>query len=155
MPHVQAQSSSAPQSGFALDSASLAKLAGVHPDLARVVRTAAARCAQKFVVFEGVRSVERERSLIARGASRLKNPFRCRHVPTKDPHHPEWGPVSHAVDLVPLAGGKPVWDWKLIPAIARAMKAAALSEHVPIEWGGDWRVLRDGPHYQLPFALYP
>ncbi len=39
--------------------------------------------------------------------------------------------------------------------IARAMKAAAQAEHVTVEWGGDWRTLKDGPHYQLPFALYP
>lgn len=136
-----------------LSAASEEKLKGVHPDLVRVVRKAALLCDQPFVVFEGVRSVERERSLIAKGFSKLKNPFRCRHVPTKDA---KYGLVSHAVDLVPLnADNKPVWDWKLIPAIARAMKAAAISEHVTIEWGGDWRTIKDGPHYQLPWSLYP
>ena len=138
---------------ISLSQASEEKLKGVHPDLIRVVRKAALLCDQPFVVFEGVRSVERERSLIAKGFSKLKNPFRCRHVPTKDA---KYGLVSHAVDLVPLnADNKPVWDWKLIPAIARAMKAAAISEHVTIEWGGDWRTIKDGPHYQLPWSLYP
>jgi peptidoglycan L-alanyl-D-glutamate endopeptidase CwlK len=110
-------------------------------------------CDQPFVVFEGVRTVERQRSLIAKGFSKLKNPFRSRHVPSKDPKH---GMVSHAVDLVPLnASGQPVWDWKLIPPIARAMKAAASSENVTLEWGGDWKTFKDGPHYQLPWKLYP
>ena len=135
-----------------LSPASEVKLKGVHPDLVRVVRTAAAMCEQPFVVFEGVRSVERERSLIAKGFSKLKNPFRCRHVPTKDP---KYGLVSHAVDLVPLnIAGTPVWDWKLVPAVARAMRAAAMKEHVSIEWGGDWR-FKDGVHFQLPWSLYP
>jgi peptidoglycan L-alanyl-D-glutamate endopeptidase CwlK len=79
-------------------------------------------CEQPFVVFEGIRTVERERSLIAKGFSKLKNPFRCRHVPTRDPKH---GLVSHAVDLVPLVGGQPKWLWPQIYPIARAMKAAA------------------------------
>ena len=136
-----------------LSSASEEKLKGVHPDLVRVVRKAALLCDQPFVVFEGVRTVERERSLIAKGFSKLKNPFRCRHVPTKDP---KYGLVSHAVDLVPLnAKGRPVWDWKLIPAIARAMKTAASSEHVFIECGAEWKTFKDGPHYQLPWSLYP
>lgn len=138
--------------GFALDDVCEAKLVGVHPDLARVVRRAAALCEQRFVVFEGVRSLARERSLIARGKSALKNPFRCRHVPTKDP---KYGLVSHAVDLVPLVGGRPQWLWPQIYPIARAMKAAASAEHVSIEWGGDWRTFKDGPHFQLPWSLYP
>lgn len=132
--------------------ASEEKLKGVHPDLVRVVKKAALLCDQPFVVFEGVRTVERERTLIARGVSALKNPFRCRHVPTKDP---KYGLVSHAVDLVPLVDGKPQWSWPHIYPIARAMKAAAIAEHVTIEWGGDWRTIKDGPHYQLPWNLYP
>lgn len=140
------------RAGFALESVSEAKLAGVHPDLARVVRRAAALCEQRFIVFEGVRTVERERSLIARGVSALENPFRCRHVPTRDP---KYGLVSHAVDLVPIIGEKPQWSWPHIYPIARAMKAAALKEHVTIEWGGEWKTIKDGPHYQLPWTLYP
>ncbi|WP_049613866.1 M15 family metallopeptidase, partial [Yersinia pekkanenii] len=26
---------------------------------------------------------------------------------------------------------------------------------VPIEWGGDWKTLKDGPHFQLPHKEYP
>jgi len=26
---------------------------------------------------------------------------------------------------------------------------------VPIEWGGDWKTFKDGPHFQLPHAKYP
>lgn len=135
-----------------LSKASEEKLKGVHPDLVRVVRKAAAMCEQPFVVFEGVRTVERQRSLIAKGFSKLKNPFRSRHIPTKTTKH---GIVAHAVDLVPLnEKGQPVWDWKLIPPIARAMKSASSSENVTIEWGGDWK-FKDGVHWQLPWRLYP
>lgn len=126
-------------------------LYGVHPDLVKVVQKAAEITTQPFTVTEGVRTVEREKSLIAKGVSSLKDPFRCRHVPTKCKE----GVLGHAVDLVPLVDGKPVWDWKIIPLVARAMKAAASAENVVIEWGGDWKLFKDGPHYQLPWKLYP
>ena len=34
--------------------------------------------------------------------------------------------------------------------LADAMKQAATIEDVDIEWGGDWRTFKDGPHFQLP-----
>lgn len=34
--------------------------------------------------------------------------------------------------------------------IADAMKQAADELRIPIEWGGDWRTFKDGPHFQLP-----
>lgn len=39
--------------------------------------------------------------------------------------------------------------------IADAMKQAADELRIPIEWGGDWRTFKDGPHFQLPWAQYP
>lgn len=131
------------------------KLTGVHPDLVRVVLRAADACPQPFAVVCGVRSVADEIKAIREGRSALRNPYRCRHVPTVDKAHPALGPVSHAVDLVPIVNGKPLWSWPHIYPIARAMKAAAQAEHVTIEWGGDWKTFKDGPHYQLPWNLYP
>ncbi|HCB7677349.1 TPA: M15 family metallopeptidase, partial [Escherichia coli] len=26
---------------------------------------------------------------------------------------------------------------------------------IPVEWGGDWKTLKDGPHFQLPHGAYP
>ncbi|WP_139238526.1 M15 family metallopeptidase, partial [Yersinia ruckeri] len=39
--------------------------------------------------------------------------------------------------------------------IAAAFKQAAKDVGVPIEWGGDWKTLKDGPHFQLPHKDYP
>lgn len=27
--------------------------------------------------------------------------------------------------------------------------------NIPVEWGGDWKTLKDGPHFQLPHGAYP
>jgi peptidoglycan L-alanyl-D-glutamate endopeptidase CwlK len=35
------------------------------------------------------------------------------------------------------------------------LEGAAVLEKVPIEWGGDWKSFKDGPHWQLPFRSYP
>ena len=115
------------------------KLAGVHPDLVRVVRRLIDEGVE-FKVIEGVRSLERQRALFAAGASRTMN---SRHL------------TGHAVDLAPTVKGQILWDWPLFDTLAVAVKAAAKAENVPLEWGGNWTKFRDGPHWQLPWAEYP
>lgn len=63
--------------------------------------------------------------------------------------------TGHAVDVVALIDGAVRWDWPLYDLIAKAFKAAAKAEGVPLEWGGDWPRFRDGPHFQLPWKQYP
>ncbi len=116
------------------------RLKGVHPDLTAIVMEAEKLTAVPFTVLEGVRTLARQKQLVAAGASRTMN---SRHL------------SGHAVDLGALVGGKLRWDWPLYSRIAEAMKAAAKNLNTPLEWGGDWRTLKDGPHYQLPFKDYP
>jgi peptidoglycan LD-endopeptidase CwlK len=123
-----------------LDEQSVHKLEGVHPDLVRVVTRAAESKDIAFVVTEGVRSVKRQRELIAAGASTT---LRSRHL------------TGHAVDLAVKVGEEIRWDWPLYTELAEAMKRAARNESVSIEWGGDWRSFKDGPHFQLPWSAYP
>ena len=63
--------------------------------------------------------------------------------------------TGHAVDLGAFVGGEFRWDWPLYHKIAAAVKQAAKEVAVPIEWGGDWKSFKDGPHYQLPWKDYP
>lgn len=123
-----------------LDDRAERNLKGVHPDLVRVVRRAARDTAVDFTVTEGLRSVQRQRMLVARGASQT---MRSRHL------------TGHAIDLAAMVGGEVRWDWPLYHRLAAAMKGAAQAEGVPLEWGGDWRSFPDGPHYQLPWKDYP
>jgi len=116
------------------------KLKGVHPDLVRVVLRAHRLAPDGFVITEGLRTLARQQQLFAAGATRTMN---SRHL------------TGHAVDLAALVAGQVRWDWPLYAALAGIMKEAAAAEGVPIEWGGDWRTFRDGPHFQLPFADYP
>lgn len=124
---------------FALGAKSLARLEGVHPDLVRVVKRAIEITPIDFTVTEGLRTVDRQRALVAAGASQT---MKSRHI------------TGHAVDLAALVLGEVRWDWPLYAKLAGAMKAAAKEVGVPLEWGGDWK-MKDGPHFQLPWANYP
>jgi len=46
------------------------------------------------------------------------------------------------------------WDWEHFYPIADAMKAAAEELGVDLEWGGDWKTFKDGPHFQLNRKKY-
>jgi peptidoglycan L-alanyl-D-glutamate endopeptidase CwlK len=119
---------------------SLSRLEGVHPDLVRVVKKAAALSDLDFTVLEGIRSVERQKQLVSQGASRTMN---SRHI------------TGHAVDLAPMIAGEVRWDWPLYHKLAKIVKSAAADEKVPLQWGGDWRAFKDGPHWELPWKFYP
>ena len=141
------------------------RLAGVHPDLVRVVRNAAAGGAI-FRVTEGLRTPERQRQLVAEGKSQTLD---SRHL------------TGHAVDVVPLdSAGNVSWAWGLYFPLADAFRAAAIAEGVPVIWGGAWgqemaeyatakagqaaylarvkeagrKPFLDGPHFELARAAY-
>lgn len=126
-----------------LTKTSVERLRGVHPDLVRVVKRCAAdwRDADTgFIVTQGLRTLEEQKVLKAKGASKTLN---SRHL------------TGHAVDLAATVGGAVRWDWPIYDKLAKAMKAAAKAEKVPITWGGDWVNFKDGPHFELPRNLYP
>jgi len=131
-----------------LGSLSFTKLKGVHPDLMRVVLRCAEDWAEAdtgFIVTCGVRTLEEQKILKAKGASKT---LRSRHIPAANG-------FSHAVDLACTIKGAVRWDWPLYDKLAKRMKAAAKKEGVLLEWGGDWKTFKDGPHFQLPWKQYP
>ncbi len=131
---------------FKLGPTSIEKLRGVHPLLVAVVVRAIRLSAVDFTVYEGLRSLERQKELVASGASQTLN---SRHL------------VGCAVDL-PAWVGFPSWDIKLLRSIKVAMFAAAEEMGVTLRWGGDWdgdgdqrdETFRDDVHFELPEKLY-
>ena len=118
---------------------SRSRLAGVHPDLVVVVATAIRLTDVDFTVLEGRRSLERQKKLLAKGASQT---LRSRHL------------TGHAIDLGAYLDGQVRWDWPLYHKISDAMFKAADICHVPIDWGGHWQSFPDGAHFQLPWSKY-
>lgn len=133
---------------FTLTEKDRALLAGVHPDLQKVILHAARKAPFRFRITEGVRSLSRQRQLVEKGASKTMN---SRHL------------TGHAVDLVPYidydedgdVDADDLYAWPLYYQLAPIIKEAAKAEGVPVEWGGDWKTFKDGPHWQLPWKQYP
>jgi len=116
----------------------VSKLLGVHRDLAKVV--AEAQTQIPFRVTEGLRTLARQKELLAAGKTKTLN---SRHL------------TGHAVDVVALVDGKVSWDFPHYQKIADAMKSVAATHNIPIVWGGDWPTFKDGVHFELDRKSYP
>ena len=53
------------------------------------------------------------------------------------------------------AGGCGLLEWDYYAQIAVAVRRAARECGIIVEWGGEWKTLKDGPHFQLTFQDYP
>lgn len=129
-----------------LSERSLTRLEGAHPDLRKVFVRAAAISNVDFTILEVLRTIETQKKYVASGASKT---MKSRHLA-----HPSDG-LSRAVDIAPYVDGQVSWAWPLFYKLAPIIKQAAKDVGVPIEWGGDWRSFKDGPHWQLPWKQYP
>lgn len=140
--------------GDKLGARSLRVLAGVHPDLVRVVALGLEYSPFDFSVSEGLRTIERQRELVALGFSKT---HQSKHLRQEDG-------FAHAVDLVAVgdlnADGvvdaqdkKLTWDREVYHGISLAIKLAAEDLGVRIRWGGEFKSFFDGPHFELETPL--
>lgn len=119
---------------FKLSQRSVKNLEGVNHKLRMVVERALSLSEVDFGITEGVRSLERQKELVAAGKSQTMRSYHLR---------------GNAVDVVAYVEGKVSWDWGLYEKIAKAFKEAAKELDVKITWGGDWKTFKDGPHFQI------
>lgn len=110
---------------FKLSSRSLRNLQGVNTALVEVVKRAIELTKVDFAVTEGLRSVERQQELVAKGASQT---MQSKHITGK------------AVDLTAFLDNRISWEIALYDEIADAMRQAAIEQSVPIRWGAAWSV---------------
>lgn len=109
--------------GFKLGEKSLKTLAEVKEPLQRLVKRAIEISKQDFVVFDGLRTIEEQKKLVATGKSKTMS---SKHL------------TGDAVDLVPWVNGKAQWLWPEGYMIADAMKQASIELGIPVVWGGNW-----------------
>lgn len=139
---------------MSLPKSSLAKLDGVHPDLARVILKAA-ETGPAFIVTCGKRSKAEQAAKYAQGRTApgpiVTWTLKSKHVPGDDG-------LSHAVDVAPIINGAIPWnDAAAFAALAARILSAAKALGVVVVWGKDWnrngkpgeKGETDGPHFQL------
>jgi peptidoglycan L-alanyl-D-glutamate endopeptidase CwlK len=110
---------------FKLSQRSKDRLVGVKPQLVAVVERAIQTTKVDFAVTEGLRTVARQRELVAKGASQTMD---SKHI------------TGDAVDLVAFIGGRVSWELNLYDDIADAMQQAAIEAGVALRWGAAWNV---------------
>ena len=123
-----------------LSARSLKNMEGLHHNLQLVIHRAAEITELDFVITEGLRTLERQKLMVSKGASKT---MKSRHL------------TGHAFDLAAMLDGKIDWSWPLYYKLADTVKEAAHIEGISIEAGADWVKFKDGPHYQLPWSKYP
>ena len=111
--------------GYKLSKRSLGKLEGVKPEMIEVVKTAIEFTTVDFGVIQGLRTIEQQRELVAKGASQT---MKSKHL------------TGDAVDLMAYVGSRGSWELSLYDNIADAMKLAAIECDVKLRWGAAWHI---------------
>jgi peptidoglycan LD-endopeptidase CwlK len=110
---------------YKLSKRSLDKLEGLDPRLVAVVKSAIHRTKIDFGVICGMRTMEEQKALVAKGASQT---MKSKHL------------QGYAVDLMAYIGSRASWELNLYGEIADAMCEAAREVDVPMRWGAAWTV---------------
>lgn len=124
---------------FKFSKRSLTSLTNVNPLLVKVISRALELSKVDFIVTEGLRTLSRQKELVAKGASKTMNSL----------HLPQHDGFSHAIDVAAYVNNTVSWDMKHYKDISTAVKQAASELNIDVEWGGDWKTFKDGPHFQL------
>lgn len=128
-------------SNFKFSQRSENNLKGVNPDLVKVIRRTLEITPVDFIVIEGLRTQARQKELVSTGKSQTMN---SRHL------------TGHAVDCAPLVNKQIPWgDWSKFKLVADAVLQAGKELGIDVEWGGNWKSFKDGPHFQLTHKSYP
>ena len=110
---------------FKLSQRSLDRLEGVDERLVSAVKFAINATKIDFGVIQGLRTLEMQKALVAKGASQT---MKSKHLD------------GRAVDLMAYIGGRGSWELNVYDEIADAMKEGAELAGVAIRWGAAWHV---------------
>lgn len=110
---------------FKLSRRSLDNLEGVDERLVAVVKHAITITKIDFGVIQGLRTVEQQKELVAKGASQT---MKSKHLD------------GNAVDLMAYINGRGSWELNVYDEIADAIKEGAKTLGVKVRWGAAWHI---------------
>jgi peptidoglycan LD-endopeptidase CwlK len=98
---------------------------GVDERLVAVAKAAIGHTETDFGVICGLRTIEEQRELYNKGASKT---MKSKHID------------GNALDLMAYVGSRASWEIKLYFDIADAVKQAAIDVGVAVRWGAAWHI---------------
>ena len=110
-------------SEFKLSRRSLDRLEGIDDRLQAVIKMAITLTKTDFGVVQGMRTIEQQKELVAKGASQT---MKSKHLEGK------------AFDIMAYINGRASWELSIYDELADAIKEAATQLGVPICWGAAW-----------------
>jgi len=110
---------------FRLSERSMSTLQGVDEQLVATVKLAILTTKIDFGVICGIRTMEEQRVLVEKGASKT---MRSKHLDGK------------AVDLMAYIGSRGSWELNLYDDLADAMQEAAVETGAILRWGAAWHI---------------
>lgn len=110
-------------SEFKLSRRSLDRLEGIDDRLQAVIKMAITLTKTDFGVVQGMRTIEQQKELVAKGASQT---MKSKHLEGK------------AFDIMAFINGRASWELSVYDDLADAIKEAAIQLNVPICWGAAW-----------------
>ncbi|MGL5713841.1 MAG: M15 family metallopeptidase [Paraclostridium sp.] len=113
---------------------SLSNIEGIDDRLVIVLGLMLELAPYDFVVTEGLRTLERQKQLVAEGKSKTMN---SRHLNGK------------AFDIAILVSGSVTWDKKYYDKWASVFLDISKRLGFDVEWGGSWKSFVDCPHFQI------
>ena len=110
---------------YKLSQRSLDRMEGVDERLVAVAKAAIGHTKTDFGVTCGLRTIEEQRELYNKGASKT---MKSKHID------------GNALDLMAYVGSRASWEIKLYFDIADAGKQAAIDVGVKVRWGASWHI---------------
>jgi peptidoglycan L-alanyl-D-glutamate endopeptidase CwlK len=110
---------------YKLSQRSLDRMEGVDERLVTVVKHAITSTKTDFGVIQGLRTIEMQKALVAKGASQT---MKSKHLD------------GLAVDLMAYIGGRGSWELNLYDDLADAMAEGANAAGCKVRWGAAWHI---------------
>jgi peptidoglycan L-alanyl-D-glutamate endopeptidase CwlK len=110
---------------YKLSQRSLDRMEGVDERLVAVVKHAITSTKTDFGVIQGLRTIEMQKALVAKGASQT---MKSKHLD------------GLAVDLMAYIGGRGSWELNLYDDLADAMAEGANAAGCKVRWGAAWHI---------------
>ncbi len=132
---------------FSFSEKSLERLSTCDDRLQKIANLAIKISTVDFGISCGHRSIEEQQKLYAQGRTAPGKIVTYVDGVNRMSMH-NYNP-SRAFDVYAYVNGKARWAKSYYYAIADAVKQAADTFDIEIEWGGDWTSFHDLPHFEL------